>query len=710
MSFAKGPVIFTAVFCIVSGVLGQDWMVTYSSTDVCGVKGSFVDIFCTYSYPSHLEIRETFWYIKRVTGGKADDLSLDSKYQGRVEYLGDNVDNCTLRIKDLKESDTAEKYRFSFKTNDPGGKFSGSEVTLSLTNLPVTVSPETVSEGDQVSLTCNTTCSLSNNSPVLHRIKLYPALGAILAAALLLVVIACWRRETEQYAVQSSPDDDTYTGLNLTTRSPEYDTLANVKISADGVTSSTTQGSYLDIFCTYSYPSHLEIRETYWYIKRVTHHNTDNLSLDSKYRGRVEYLGDKVDNCTLRVKDLKESDTAETYRFRFLTNDPKGKFSGSEVSLSLTNLEVTVSPQTVSEGDQVSLTCITTCSLSNNPTYIWYRNSQPLTNPHPTSSNTLSITSVSNTNAGYYSCAVRGHEWHPSPSVCVLSCWSVTYTPKSICALKGSSVEFHSYYTYPEDNTITKALWFIGETWTPGQEPMDLIQEEHYHGRVNYYEKKKNNHTLRITDLIPQDSNSFRFRLRTDREGGNYSGGNVELSVTALQILMDPEIVTEGDRVTLTCNTTCSLSNNPTYIWYKNLHAISSPHTAGNTLNIPSVGIEDTGSYSCALTGHEVQRSSERILSVRYGPRNTSASVHPSAEPVEGNSVTLTCSSDANPPAQTYTWYKESRDQSSPVGSSQNISFASISSEQSGLYYCEAGNEIGQNRSPVVQISVACKF
>ena len=91
-------------------------------------------------------------------------------------------------------------------------------------------------------------------------------------------------------------------------------------------------------------------------------------------------------------------------------------------------------------------------------------------------------------------------------------------------------------------------------------------------------------------------------------------------------------------------------------------------------------------------------------------PRNTLASVHPSAEPVEGDSVTLTCSSDANPPAQNYTWYKKRGDQSSQVGSSQNISMANISSEQSGLYYCEAGNEIGQNRSPVVQISVTCKF
>ena len=114
------------------GVLGQQFMVTYSATNVCGVKGSYLDIFCTYSYPSHLEIRETYWYIKWVTGGKADDLSLDSKYQGRVEYLGDKVNDCSLRIKNLKESDTAEKYTFRFLTNDPKGKFSGSEVTLSL--------------------------------------------------------------------------------------------------------------------------------------------------------------------------------------------------------------------------------------------------------------------------------------------------------------------------------------------------------------------------------------------------------------------------------------------------------------------------------------------------------------------------------------------------------------------------------------------------
>ena len=132
-AFLKSPIaeMLKSLSNMCLGVLGQQFMVTYSSTNVCGVKGSYLDIFCTYSYPSHLEIRETYWYIKWVTGGKADDLSLDSKYRGRVEYLGDKVDNCTLRVKDLKESDKAETYRFRFLTNDPKGKFSGSEVPVS---------------------------------------------------------------------------------------------------------------------------------------------------------------------------------------------------------------------------------------------------------------------------------------------------------------------------------------------------------------------------------------------------------------------------------------------------------------------------------------------------------------------------------------------------------------------------------------------------
>ncbi|XP_041959553.1 B-cell receptor CD22-like isoform X2 [Alosa sapidissima] len=463
--------------------------------------------------------------------------------------------------------------------------------------------------------------------------------------------------------------------------------------------------SSVDIPCTYSYPRNRKIIQAFWHIKMTGTKDAGDLSLDTRYQGRVEYLGDKVNNCTLRVKDLRESDTVEKYKFRFITDDPKGKLAGSEVSLTLTDLHVKVSPKSVNKGDRVTLTCSTTCSLSKNPTYIWYRDSQPLSNSHTTGSNTLSIPSFRTEDAGgYYSCAVRGHEAHPSPSVCILSGWSVTSTPQSICALKGSSVELHSYYTYPCDHAVTKAYWIT--MWGKAKEnPPDLKLEEHYQGRAIYTENNKNSQTLRIGNLSLGDSNSYQFRFITDK-GGKYSGLTVGLTVTELQLLVNSATVKEGDRVTLTCSTTCSLSNNPTYIWYRNSQPVNNLHRADNRLDIDSVSIEDAGKYSCAVKGHGIHSSPELILNVRYTPRNTLGSVHPSVEPVEGSSVTLTCSSDANRTAHTFTWYRKHRSESTWLGQGWSYSITNISTKHSGLYYCKGENKHGASDSSATFVDV----
>ncbi|XP_029594590.1 B-cell receptor CD22-like isoform X1 [Salmo trutta] len=89
------------------------------------------------------------------------------------------------------------------------------------------------------------------------------------------------------------------------------------------------------------------------------------------------------------------------------------------------------------------------------------------------------------------------------------------------------------------------------------------------------------------------------------------------------------------------------------------------------------------------------------------GPKNTSVSVSPSGEIVEGSSVTLTCSSDANPPVDKYTWYK--KNVTSPKASGQSYSITNISSEDRGEYYCEAQNGRGSMTSTALMIIVAGK-
>ena len=109
--------------------------------------------------------------------------------------------------------------------------------------------------------------------------------------------------------------------------------------------------------------------------------------------------------------------------------------------------------------------------------------------------------------------------------------WSVTYTTQSICALKGSTVELSCSYTYPSGYTVTTTLWFT--EWGTGVEPKDLGQDPKYAGRLVYHGDKKNDCTLKITDLRERDSATYKFRLLTDQEGGKYSGSpGVTLSVT----------------------------------------------------------------------------------------------------------------------------------------------------------------------------------
>ncbi|KAL6482192.1 hypothetical protein MHYP_G00102720 [Metynnis hypsauchen] len=164
-----------------------------------------------------------------------------------------------------------------------------------------------------------------------------------------------------------------------------------------------------------------------------------------------------------------------------------------------------------------------------------------------------------------------------------------------------------------------------------------------------------------------------------------------------------PEEVTEGETADLTCNTTCSLTD-PTFIWYKDGRPLTTKTTKNNQLHLQTVSSEDAGSYSCAVRGSQHLNSTAHSLRVRYPPKRVSVSISPSGEIVEDSSVTLTCSSDGNPPVKIYTWFKEGG--TSPVGSRNRYSIISITADHTGLHYCEAQNDHGKRRSIAVQINV----
>ncbi|KAL1005693.1 hypothetical protein UPYG_G00062470 [Umbra pygmaea] len=273
--------------------------------------------------------------------------------------------------------------------------------------------------------------------------------------------------------------------------------------------------------------------------------------------------------------------------------------------------------------------------------------------------------------------------------------WGVTYTTQSICAYTGSTVEMSCSYTYPSGNVISTFWVLTGSV-------KDLTTYSDYSGRVTYRDTTNGN-TVRIKDLRMTDSVLYKFRFKTNNN--QYTGTpGVTLSVTdgpkntLVSVSPSGEIM-EGSLVTLTCT---SDANPPVknYTWYKK--NVASPKASGQSYSITNIRPEDSGEYVCKAEnecGHF--NSSSVFVDVHYGPKNTSISVSPSGEIVEGSSVTLTCSSDANPPVNKYTWYK--KNVTSPKASGQSYSITNIRSEDSGEYYCEVQNEYGRlNDSSVI--------
>ncbi|XP_033985969.1 B-cell receptor CD22-like [Trematomus bernacchii] len=272
--------------------------------------------------------------------------------------------------------------------------------------------------------------------------------------------------------------------------------------------------------------------------------------------------------------------------------------------------------------------------------------------------------------------------------------WGVAYTSTEICAVKGSTVEMRCSYKYPSTisgrvNRVEKIFWF---TKWKGGERVDLTTDPEYAGRVEDL-CENNICTLRIRNLTESDSAEYKFRIETNQEGGTFTGSHgVSLNVTGLTVQVEP---TFTNRAELKCQSSCLVPSGH-YVWYRNGEKT---RTAIYSTLLFTFG--DTGTYSCALKGHEDFPSP-----AVYAPKRPSVSVSPSAEIEEGSSVTLNCSSDANPAAN-YTWYKEDGNQKRPpLTTEPQLFFSSIQSSDSGQYFCTAENELGKITSKVNSVDV----
>ncbi|KAJ0000156.1 hypothetical protein NQD34_011998 [Periophthalmus magnuspinnatus] len=133
----------------------------------------------------------------------------------------------------------------------------------------------------------------------------------------------------------------------------------------------------------------------------------------------------------------------------------------------------------------------------------------------------------------------------------------------------------------------------------------------------------------------------------------------------------------------------------------------SIPDSFRPQLLLSSLKYTDRGEYFCvARNSLGTDRSRSLLLNVTFPPKNTCVVVSPPRDIREGSYVNLSCSSQANPPASRFTWYRVREDQALVQGSVQNLTFPSVRAHNSGQYYCTAWNPLGHQTSSFTTLTI----
>jgi hypothetical protein len=93
--------------------------VTYTKRRICVLKGSTVEISCSYTHPTSYIEQGSFWFTQK----HPVDVSSYPESAGRVQYNRNTENHHTMTITHLTEKDSAE-YIFRLITTSKG-RFSG---------------------------------------------------------------------------------------------------------------------------------------------------------------------------------------------------------------------------------------------------------------------------------------------------------------------------------------------------------------------------------------------------------------------------------------------------------------------------------------------------------------------------------------------------------------------------------------------------------
>nr|XP_040020660.1 myelin-associated glycoprotein-like isoform X1 [Gasterosteus aculeatus aculeatus] len=212
-------------------------------------------------------------------------------------------------------------------------------------------------------------------------------------------------------------------------------------------------------------------------------------------------------------------------------------------------------------------------------------------------------------------------------------------------------------------------------------------------------------HALLSTNVSEADS---RFFCQVSNRYGSQNSSTTQIDVQfppkGTTVIVQPDgPILEGVSVSLLCK---SRANPPVtnYTWYKDDE--EEEEEPGSSLNLGAVDPSHSGLYRCKARNDLGEDQSAAIqLDIQYPPKNTSVSVDPSGPVPDGSSVTLTCTSVANPAAANFSWFRVAGGEKELISSERDFTF-NVTKLSHNQYVCKALNVHGDDDSELVSLDV----
>jgi len=362
--------------------------------------------------------------------------------------------------------------------------------------------------------------------------------------------------------------------------------------------------------------------------------------------------------------------------------------------------------QSKTEGETVSFTV--NASGFPTPAYQWKKNGANLTNDQRitgATTNTLSISNLTQSDTGTYTCLVSNTEGSVSSAPAVLTISealvapTVTTAPSPVSVITGESASF---------------------SVTASGNPAPVYQWLKNNAAISDGGSISGASTATVTISPTALSDSGNYSCRVSNSEGTVTSASARLTVSnapsAPVITSQPASKTVVELASVEISITAGGYPAPNYQWSKNGTTITDGGSISGattaSLYISGVVFSDSGEYTCTVTNSEGSvTSNTAVLSVTDAPGAPRITQQPPDQAIEYNQpVSISVSAEGVPTITNYQWYKDGSIISDAAGANlSTYTITNVTHEDSGSYSVVITNDSGSVTSASAKLSVYCQ-